>query len=199
MQAEYDRLAAGYDARWSFYVATTQTATLDRLPRRDYPRVLDLGCGTGGLLAAMADEHPTATYCGLDLSSAMLGRARTRLSPQILLLAGSADSLPFPSSTFDLVVSVSVLHFWLDPAVCLKEIHRVLRNGGDLVITDWCDDFVACRVCDWYLRRFNAAHVQTYTLDECKGLLSQAGFSAISAERYKISWLWGLMTVRGTK
>ncbi len=138
-------------------------------------------------------------FCGIELSMGMLEQARTRLSRSVRLTVGSAEDLPFPSSSFDLIVSASVFHFWLDPLACLKEVRRVLKDNGGIFITDWCDDFLACRFCDWYLRWFNRAHVKTYTLRECKHLLERTGFAAIEGERYKISWLWGLMTVHGIK
>ena len=64
----------------------------------------------------------------------------------------------------------------------------MLRSGGQLVITDWCDDYVACRLCSAYLRQ----HVFSRT--ECVALLEQSGFRVVRIDRYKISWLWGLMT-----
>ena len=71
---------------------------------------------------------------------------------------------------------------------------RVLRPGGQLVITDWCDDYLACRICDWYLRIFSAAHYRTYGVRQCRTLLERAGARGVAVQRYKINWLWGLMT-----
>ena len=70
----------------------------------------------------------------------------------------------------------------------------MLRVGGRLVVTDWCDDYVACRVCDSCLRLFSPAHVKMYGGRECAQLLHEAGHALVDVEKYKISWLWGLMT-----
>ena len=71
---------------------------------------------------------------------------------------------------------------------------RVLRPTGALVLTDWCDDYFACRICNLYLRLTNRAFYKTYRQAECLELLKVAGYEVQSFERYKISWLWGLMT-----
>ncbi len=80
--------------------------------------------------------------------------------------------------------------FYIEAGV--KEMLRVLRPGGSLVITDWCDDYLACRVCDRVLRVLSAAHFRTYRERECRELLQAAGVGAVLTQRYKINWLWGL-------
>ena len=76
---------------------------------------------------------------------------------------------------------------------------RVLRPSGRAVITDWCDDYLACRVCDRFLRIMGRAHTGIYTSETCRILLADASFRNVEVRRYKISWLWGLMTATATK
>jgi SAM-dependent methyltransferase len=92
-----------------------------------------------------------------------------------------------------------MFHYVRQPVCTLMEMSRVLRPGGELLITDWCDDYLACRVCDWWLRLFSPAHVKVYRERECLRLLKEAGHPQAHIERYKINWRWGLMTARVTK
>ncbi|HEX4961734.1 MAG TPA: methyltransferase domain-containing protein [Thermoanaerobaculia bacterium] len=192
--AEYARLAPEYDAKWSFYVQATTRETLARLRLQPTERLLDVGCGTGAQLLPLSRSHPAELLSGVDPVPEMLAIARHRLPPEIELREGWAEQLPFETERFDVVVSCNMFHYVRNPAATLREMDRVLRPGGRLVITDWCDDYLACRVCDWYLRRFHPAHFKVYRERECRDLLHAAGHRDPRIERYKINWLWGLMT-----
>ena len=109
-------------------------------------------------------------------------------------MVGYADALPWSAGSFDVVVSCNMFHYISHPVVALKEMGRVLRPGGTLVMTDWCDDYLACRLCNLYLRLTNRAFYKTYRQKECLELFHAAGYREVRIERYKISWLWGLMT-----
>lgn len=196
---EYSRLAREYDTRWSFYIEATTSATIGRLSLPPTGRVLDVGCGTGALLQELARKFPQVTLVGVDPVPEMLAVARGRVLPSTELREGWAEELPFEDNDFDVVVSCNMFHYVRQPVSALMEMSRVLRPGGELVITDWCDDYLACRVCDWSLRLFSPAHVKVYRERECLRLLKEAGHPQAHIERYKINWLWGLMTARVTK
>jgi len=136
---------------------------------------------------------------GVDPVPAMLEVARGRLPPTVDLREGWADRLPYADDTFHTVVSCNMFHYIRQPIAALREMRRVLRDGGELVITDWCDDYLACRVCDWYLRMFSPGHVKVYRERDCFRMLEEAGLARASIIRYKISWLWGLMTAKVAK
>ena len=106
--------------------------------------------------------------------------------------------LPFRDASFEIVVSSSAFHYFRRPLAALGEMARVLRPGGRVVITDWCDDYLACRLHDRFLRLLNRAHGRTYGREECRRLLEQSGFRSVAIDRYKINWVWGLRTAVGT-
>jgi ubiquinone/menaquinone biosynthesis C-methylase UbiE len=192
--AEYAKAAQTYDEKWAFYVEATTRETLRRMPMTARSRVLDVGCGTGELLRRLRAKYTDAFLAGLDPVPEMLAVAANKLSGKEDLRIGYADSLPWPSGSFDVVVSCNMFHYISHPVDALREMARVLRPGGVVVLTDWCDDYLACRICNLYLRLTNRAFYKTYQQAECLALLREADFTDVRLERYKINWLWGLMT-----
>ena len=191
---KYGELAPHYDRRWSSYVEATVRETLRRVEFHGGERVVDVGCGTGVLLQALSAFVPEDHLSGVDPTPAMLEVARKRLGAAVELCVGSAERLPLGDQAFDVVVSTNAFHYFTRPLAALSEMARVLKPFGRLVITDWCDDFLACRVCDVYLRFFNRTHQRSYGEKDCRGLLERSGFAVRRIDRYKITWLWGLMT-----
>jgi ubiquinone/menaquinone biosynthesis C-methylase UbiE len=196
---EYARAAKDYDRQWSSYVQATTRETIARIRMRPADSALDVGCGTGELLSRLAARYPDARLAGLDPVPEMLQVARGKLSPAVELRVGWANELPWPDRSFDLVVSCNMFHYITHPVEAVREMERVLRPGGRIVITDWCDDYLACRLCNLYLRLTSRAYYKTYRESECASLLRQAGHAQPTIERYKISWLWGLMTATAAK
>ena len=192
--SEYAKAAERYDEKWAFYVEATTRETLRRMPMTPTARVLDVGCGTGELLRRLRAKYPDAELAGLDPVAEMLAVARDKLGGREDLRIGYADSLPWSGGSFDVLVSCNMFHYITHPIDALQEMARVLRPGGTIVLTDWCDDYIACRICNLYLRLTNRAFYKTYRQAECLHLLRRAGFGHVRIERYKINWLWGLMT-----
>ncbi len=96
----------------------------------------DLGCGTGALSAAFAPH--VARVFAIDASAAMLGSARARLArlTNVSVHEGPLEALPLADASLDLAVLSLVLHHVADPLRALREVRRVLRPGGRVLITD---------------------------------------------------------------
>lgn len=97
--------------------------------------VLDVGCGDGALAVELSGLG--AEVVGIDASSSMIEAARRRARRDgvpISFEVATARSLPFPPATFDVVIAVTVLCFVEDAAPVFREMARVLRPGGRLVI-----------------------------------------------------------------
>jgi ArsR family transcriptional regulator len=96
----------------------------------------DLGCGTGALTAALAPH--VAQVHAVDASPAMLAAASARLAScaNVTVTEGALEALPLPDASLDVAVLMLVLHHVPDPARALREVHRVLRPAGRLLITD---------------------------------------------------------------
>jgi ubiquinone/menaquinone biosynthesis C-methylase UbiE len=94
-------------------------------------RVLDVGCGTG--IVAVSADRRGAKVSGLDLSPALLERARDNAGiagVDIDFIEGDAEALPYPDASFDVVLSQFGHIFAPRPAVAVKEMLRVLNIGG---------------------------------------------------------------------
>ena len=95
-------------------------------------RILDAGCGSGPLSAALRDRGAVVT--GVDVSAQMLALARRRLGDDVALHAVDLkDPLPFDDDAFDVVAASLVLHYLEDWAPTLAEFRRVLSPGGRLI------------------------------------------------------------------
>lgn len=107
-------------------------------------RVLDLGCGSGTLLARIADENPDAELYGIDPSERMVQGCvnRFRETPNVHIAIGSAHRVPLPSDYVHCVVSNLALHHVPpeDRMACAAELARLLKAGGRLIYADmFCD------------------------------------------------------------
>jgi len=96
--------------------------------------VLDIGCGTGQLLASLGRRYPQTQLCGLDLAFNMTRRTADQLGSSVMLVNGDAEYLPFSAGVFDLVVSTSTLQWIENLDVFFQQCHRVIRPGGLMCI-----------------------------------------------------------------
>jgi ubiquinone/menaquinone biosynthesis C-methylase UbiE len=94
-------------------------------------RVLDVGCGTGRLAAALAERG--AKVWGVEPSAEMLAQARTAVGPGVGLKQGSAEELPFKDGWFDRAVLRLVVHL-VDRPRAFAELRRVLAPGGRVLV-----------------------------------------------------------------
>ncbi|MEW6262242.1 MAG: class I SAM-dependent methyltransferase [Thermodesulfobacteriota bacterium] len=108
-------------------------------------RLLDVGTGPGWLLLKLHGLGPELRLTGLDVSPAMVNRARKNvsqagLSKEIEIITGEAGKIPRGDSTFEAVVSTGAIHHWKQPIEGLNEIYRVLKPGGQALIYDIVSD-----------------------------------------------------------
>ena len=130
---EYRKLAAVEDRMWYFHALNRRiTHGLTRLLPAGPARVLDAGCGTGGLLKALRTANPAWTLTGLDFMPLACELARERTGTEIV--QGSVAQLPFADGTFDAVVSADVICQVTDGALALREFARVVQPGGSVLV-----------------------------------------------------------------
>ncbi len=137
-------------------------------------RVLDVGCGTGRLVTALA-EH--ARVWGVDPSAEMLDVARTRIPAGVGVKRGSAEDLPFKDGWFDRVLFQLVIHL-IDRTRAFAEAHRVLVPGGRVAVAT----FDPSHFDAYWLNRFfptleTRDRARFPTEDELRAELEDAGFA----------------------
>lgn len=146
-------------------------------------RVLDVGCGDGAY--AIEVSRRGGKVVGLDRSLSMLEAARTRAASAgaaIGFCQGDAQSLPFRDAAFDLVLAVTALCWIPEPIVTLREMNRVLRPGGAVIVGElgrWSLWAFARRFRGWLgTSTWKRAHF--WTPRELREILASAGLRASS-------------------
>ena len=136
-------------------------------------RVLDAGCGTGGLIRHLHAAQPAWRLTGLDFFPLACELARERTGDEVV--QASVASLPFPDAIFDAVVSCDVICQVTEPARALREFHRCLKPGGVAVLTmpayQWMYSYHDREV----------GNLRRYTRGEVNALLRGAGLAVVSS------------------
>ncbi len=169
---EYRKLAAVEDAMWYFralhaHVGWELSAHLPVGPGR----ILDAGCGTGGLIRRLAPLRPEWTWTGVDVSSLACELARERGAGDVT--EASVTALPFRAGEFAAVVSADVLYHLDDDEAALREMTRVLRPGGIVVIN------VPAHRWLWSYHDVAVAGRRRYTRPELAEKLARAGLTTL--------------------
>jgi len=138
----WDLAAGSYEALWHAQLAPAQAALLAAAKLAPGERVLDVACGTGLVsLAAAGAVGAQGHVLGIDLSGRMvetaLQRAAQLPSNNLSFVRMDADALALPDASFDVVLCALGLMYVPDPAPALREMRRVLRPGGRLVVAVW--------------------------------------------------------------
>jgi cytosine/adenosine deaminase-related metal-dependent hydrolase/ubiquinone/menaquinone biosynthesis C-methylase UbiE len=105
------------------------------LPRIESLEVVDLGCGTGRWLERLASRSPRS-LTGIDASAEMLQVAKSKVSGDVRLLLADCESLPLHRASIDFILSSFVASYLDDLPAAAKQMRRILRPGGSILLTD---------------------------------------------------------------
>lgn len=137
------------------------------LPAR--ARVLDAGCGTGGLLCRIGQVMPGLDRVGLEYDADAAGSAAGKSAAPVV--KGTVNTLPFSACSFDVIISADVLyHSQVDDAMASTEFHRCVKSGGSLLLN--------LPAYDW-MKSSHDRHVYTrrrYTVVSARRMVETAGF-----------------------
>ena len=149
------------------------------------PRILDVGCGTGANLL-MLSKYGDAE--GVDVSEDALAFCRERGLENVKL--GAAEQLPYDDGTFDLVTALDVVEHLDDDLAGLREMRRVLRPGGRVLL------FVPTFMFLWGLQDDVSHHRRRYRMPELRRVLEQAGFEIERTTYANITFFMPILAMR---
>lgn len=207
LSEDYSASARAYGQLWGPTIRPFALALLDRLRLDRAERVLDVGTGTGDLLADLRARAGRAGVFGVDRSAGMLAEAAIRGHAPLALM--DARSLAVAASSIDVVVLAFLLFHLPRPVEALREARRVLRSGGAVGTATWAAEnppLPAERIWSEELDRAGAGpdprpeSVRRYGAvdapEKCERLLAAAGFSRSEARlvRFERTWDAGELT-----
>jgi len=178
----------GFFSIWSrFYEATPllgpmiraqQDLALERLSPQPGEKVLDLGCGPGRGLRAL--RATGCTPLGLDTSAPMLREARGVAA----VVRASATAVPLRTGSLDGILCTNSFHHYPEPRATLRELHRLLRPGGRLVLVDPNAESLAARLAIYGGEALAfGLDVHLHTRAAWRALCRDAGFASCEVEK----------------
>jgi SAM-dependent methyltransferase len=183
--AEYALMDVAEDRMW--WYRALHRRLMDALAGV-HGKVLDAGCGTGGLLARLRAGRPDLALTGVEWSPSACQRAAAKSG--VPIVRGSTNDLPFVAARFDAALAADLLcHREVDPERTLSELRRVLRPGGRLIVN--------MPAYAWLLSGHDQQvhNVRRHTARQLTAMLRAAGFRQVRA-RYWNSLLLPLMVAQ---
>lgn len=154
-------------------------------------KALDLGCGAGHSSFTMAQGGAQVT--AYDLSAQMLDQVQSeterRKLSEVTTRQGCAEQLPFADDSFDLVATRFSAHHWNDVPMAMREVHRVLKPTGTLVVIDVVASENA--LFDTVLQTVeilrDVSHIRDYRMSEWVTMLQTAGFNVPESDSWPLT------------
>jgi len=161
-------------------VGSVNRSAVDRSGLAHDESVLEVGCGCGGALSPIL-RRTQGFVAGVELSDAMLAETSRRFRRELQrgrleLKRGEAAAIPYPDERFDVAVATQTIHFWPNPAAGLREIERLLKPGGRVVVAVEAPEEIQRRAAE-------GRDARLYDAGELKRLLTGAGLADAAAER----------------
>jgi len=157
-----------YDGRWKSVVRRMK----DHYNLPDNASILDIGCGKGFMLHDFKELMPDAAIAGIDVSGYAIENAMPSVRP--FLKVATAEKLPYPDRSFDLVISVNSIHnLPIDGLkTALREIQRVCRGNAYITVDAWRNETERANLFKWVLTAETMMHV-----DDWKKLFGEVGYT----------------------
>jgi ubiquinone/menaquinone biosynthesis C-methylase UbiE len=170
-----------FDGKYCSYM---YEGVMKKIKMQPFKSILDVGCGTGAILSIVINVYKDVQACGIDFSEKMLEKAAELLGQKVQLIVGDSDNLPWEDDLFDLVICNSSFHHFPEPLKVLKEIRRVLKLNGRIIIAEpWWSSPKRFLINLFLISPFNyGGDVRIYSEKEIRKLLTECGFKFVEWE-----------------
>jgi len=158
--------------------------------------VLDIGCGGGGTIHKLARIVPKGKIYGIDYSEDSVRisqneNKRAIRAGRVEIRQGSVSSLPYPEDMFDLITATETHYFWPDLGNDMKEVLRVLKPGGILIMIG--GEYKGGKYDQRNQKWVELANMNYHNIVEFRRLFSEVGFLEVQVfENYDRGWMCGL-------
>jgi phosphatidylethanolamine/phosphatidyl-N-methylethanolamine N-methyltransferase len=191
----YQKIASVYDFTFGPALHPGRLDAIQRMGIRRGDRVLEVGVGTG-INAAL--YPPDCRVTGIDFSSKMLVKARERVARKgvrnVRLMEMDAAAMKFADESFDIVYAPYVISVVPDPVAVTREMWRVCRTGGRIVILN---HFRSANALGAWVERVISpftVHIGFKSDLDLPGFLAQSALKPISIEKVNVPRIWSLVT-----
>ncbi len=180
------------NGRNSRFLRAAQREVISLLNVQPDVHFLDIGCGTGWAVGQAANlVNGKGLFYGVDLSPKMIAKAKDNFSGKenFRFMEANSESIPLDDNFFDIIICTNSFHHYLHPDKALKEMYRLLKNGGKLYILDPLADTWIVKFFDRLAKLKEPEHVKMYSTKEFQQLFEGAGFKYSSV---KTNWHQGI-------
>ena len=206
LHERFDAWAETYDqslvVKWNRYIQRKVLSEVvsDTNWELSTKKVLDFACGTGYFIQLMMDVvndeaqgslcAAMGDLCGIDYSKEMIKQAKAKLGKRFDLRHACAEDTTFEDGRFDYVVCTTAFHHFPNPIDSIKEMRRVLKVGGKIIIADI--NFLPLSISNRIFKRIEEDFVSMYSKAEFRRFARESGLNVV---KQNIIGLFGLMSV----
>jgi ubiquinone/menaquinone biosynthesis C-methylase UbiE len=181
-KSHFDEMSSDYSNELGKYTEPMHYSLIKELEGRSFKTLLDVGCGNGIFLSMVLNKFDVEVS-GIDISPGMIEKSKELLDSRADLKVGDSEHLPWNDGSFDVVTCSASFHHYPNPELVLKEMRRVLRPDGILMIADpFTSDELLRFFANILIKFSKSGDVKIYSQKEMQELLEKCGFTLIKWE-----------------
>ena len=181
----FDKFAKNYDRGiFKKYNEKRNKKIISNVNVQNNSKILDAGCGTGEVLRILSEIHKNKILklYGIDVSKNMLQVAKNKLKDKAKLKLISVEKANFKNKSFDYIFSEDAFHHYFDYSLTMKNIYRMLKKNGKLIVADIDFGFIGNKIFHFLEPGNNKMHSK----EEFKKLFQKYNFKSI--KQIKLGW-----------